>query len=58
MKWKPIAMLLLAVHLTGCHSWHTATITPAQLDADAPPPTALLTLKDGTVVSRYLCKRG
>ena len=50
MKRKLIAMLFLAVHVTGCHSWRTATITPAQLNADEPPPTALLTLKDGTRV--------
>ena len=50
MKRKLFAALLLAVHLTGCHSWRTTTISPGQLTADEPPPTALLTLKDGTRV--------
>ena len=50
MKRKLIATLLLAVHLTGCYGWRTATISPAQLTADEPPPTVLLTLKNGTRV--------
>ena len=48
MKKKLIVTLLFAVHLAGCHGYRTATISPAQLTAGEPPPTVLLTLKDGT----------
>ena len=48
MKRKLIAALLLAVHLTGCHSWHTATMSPAEVITDEQPSTVRVTLTDGT----------
>ena len=48
MKKKLIATLLLAVHLTGCNSWHTPTISPAEVIADEKPSEVRVTLKDGT----------
>ncbi len=42
-----VAALLLAVHLTGCHSWHTTTIRPAQLIAEENPSAVRITLTNG-----------
>ena len=48
MKRKLIATLLLAVHLTGCHSWYRTTTDLAQLLADEQPSKVRVTRKDGT----------
>ena len=46
-----VAALLLAVHLTGCYSWHTTTIRPAQLIAEENPSAVRITLTDGETVT-------
>ena len=42
-----VAALLLAVNLTGCHSWRTTTISPTQLIAEEEPSSVRVTLTNG-----------
>ena len=47
-RYRPVALLMLVLHLTGCYSWRTTTASPAQLIVDEQPSTVRVTLTDGT----------
>ena len=47
-RYRPMAVLLLALHLQACMSWRRTTISPAQLIAEEEPSSVRVTLANGS----------
>ena len=47
-RYRPVALLMLVLHLTGCYGWRTTTVRPGELIAVEQPSAVRVTLTDGT----------
>ena len=45
---RPVSLLLMALYLTGCATWQTATVSPQQLIVEERPARIVVVETDGT----------
>ena len=46
-RYRPLALLLLVLHLAGCYSWQPVTVSPRQLIEEAAPDHIRIFKADG-----------
>ena len=49
-RYRPMALLMLALHLAGCHSWQAVTVSPREFIEDEHPGRIRILQADGTRV--------
>ena len=47
-RYRPVALLMLVLHLTGCYSWQPVTVSPRQFIEEEQPGQIRILQADGT----------